>query len=130
MISRRHLRIAVALLLPLLALRALLPAGYMVANAAGELRIVMCSTGLAAWGAPAPAMPGDHDKPLPDHGDDCPFAHSSMQAPPPYLVHSADAPVPVFLFPSNPSDHIPPATGPPRQHGARAPPVSPHHSLA
>ena len=46
MVSRRKVRGWIALLLPLMLLRAVLPPGYMPVANDGELRIVMCSVGL------------------------------------------------------------------------------------
>lgn len=119
MMSRRRLRLLIALLLPLMALRALLPAGYMVAAESGELGIVMCSDGLAAWGTPAPDPEHEDGQPA---GEDCAFANATFNAPTPHLLTSVTAPVPEFRFDSVSSAQLPPATGPPRQTGARAPP--------
>lgn len=121
MMSRRRLRLVIALLLPLMALRALLPAGYMVAAESGELGIVLCSDGLAAWGTHAPSDPEHDDKRQPA-GEDCAFANATFNAPVPHLLTSVAAPVPEFRFASVTSTQLPPATGPPRQTGARAPP--------
>lgn len=120
MMSRRRLRLLIALLLPLMALRALLPAGYMVAAESGELAIVLCSDGLAAWGTHALPDP-HHDGGQQPTGEDCPFANATFHAPAPHLLTSA-APVPEFRFASVTSTQLPPSTGPPRQTGARAPP--------
>jgi hypothetical protein len=88
-ISRRRIRGWIALLLPLMVLRALLPAGYMPVAADGELRIVMCSAGLDTL--------GHHDR---GHGQDdgtqaqqasCPFAHAATLAPPNAVRHQAIA---------------------------------------
>jgi hypothetical protein len=46
MTSRRKRELWIALLLPLLTLRALLPVGHMPTVADGNLRIVMCSAGI------------------------------------------------------------------------------------
>jgi hypothetical protein len=121
---------AVALLLPLLAMRALLPADYMLAVASGELRIVMCQPGLASWSDAATGMAHQHGKQLPDHADECPFAHAVANAPPPHIVRGHVSAAPAAGFRAIRSDHQPPATGPPRQHGARAPPVSSHNWFA
>jgi len=88
-ISRRRIRGWIALLLPLMVLRALLPAGYMPVASDGELRIVMCSAGLE--------LIGDHGR---NHGQDdgtqaqqasCPFGHAAMLAPPNADRHQAIA---------------------------------------
>jgi hypothetical protein len=119
-----------ALLLPLLAARALLPADYMVAVASGELRIVMCKPGLTSWSEASAGMAHQHGKQLPDHADECPFAHAVANAPPPHIVPDHVSAAPAAGFQSIPSGHQPPAAGPPRQHGARAPPVSMHNWFA
>lgn len=77
----RRLHLVLALLLPLMALRALLPAGYMPVSEGGELRIAMCSAGLSAPDSPdgAPADDGQ----LPAATDSCPFAIAGSMAPPP-----------------------------------------------
>lgn len=116
MITRRRKDLLLALLLPLMVLRALLPAGYMPVAEGGELRIVMCSDGLQTDA-------GDTDnQPAPHGGDDCPFAHAAVHAPPVATIVVADAPhahQPV----SSLNVELPLTTGPPRQHGARAPPA-------
>jgi hypothetical protein len=130
MISRRRLRLVITLLLPLLALRALLPTGYMVATDGGVLRIVPCDAGIAAHSAAA-AGHGHHHQhhhgdpdPQPTGGLDCPFALAAVHAPPPPLVSGVPVPVPHFTFVSRTSEQLPPGTGPPRQANARAPPLS------
>lgn len=78
MISR-HLRLIIALLLPLMTLRGLLPAGYMAGMQNGELRIVMCSDGLQGAAKQAPQNhSGQHAS-----DDACPFAMAAALAPPP-----------------------------------------------
>lgn len=57
----------------------MLPAGFMpVADDAG-LRIVMCSSGIAAWSGGNPDVPR-HE--LPPNAGECPFAHAPAGAPP------------------------------------------------
>jgi hypothetical protein len=58
MMTRRHLRLVLALLLPLLAVRALLPDGYMVTTESGKLRMIICSAGFAGW-KPS-TLPAEH----------------------------------------------------------------------
>lgn len=126
MMSRRRLQ----LLILLLALRTLVPAGYMVSVTDGGLRIVFCDAGFAGWKAPAADHhAGHHDHqhgtdPQPGGGEDCPFAHAAVNAPPPLLVSGGLVPLPQISFTSRSSEHLPPATGPPRQTSARAPPLS------
>lgn len=120
--SRRRLYLVLTLLMPLLTLRALLPAGYMVAAEGDGPRIVMCSGGLAAWSAPADSDP-HHPQPAAG-GEDCAFAHAAMNAPPPHWVAGELVPALQVRFFASASDSLPPATGPPRQGGARAPPIA------
>jgi hypothetical protein len=118
-ISRRRIRHVIALLLPLMVLRALLPAGFMPVAEHGELRMVMCSAGLA--------LPGtDHSgKGTQDHtgSDSCPFAHAAASAPPTQHVVAITEPLREVRFLSLAIDTLPPATGPPRTAAARAPPA-------
>lgn len=119
-ISRHRLYLVLTLLMPLLTLRALLPAGYMVSAAHDGPRIVMCSEGLAALNAPA----DDSQHPQPASADgDCAFAHAAASAPPPHYIAGAFVPALDVAFLSAVTDSLPPATGPPRQAGARAPPA-------
>jgi hypothetical protein len=120
-ISRRRLHLVLTLLLPLLTLRALLPAGFMVSAAADGPRIVMCSEGLAAWSAAA--EDSRHPQPAASGGD-CLFALSAASAPPPQYVASGTVPVLNILFLPTVSGEPPHSTGPPRESGARAPPLS------
>lgn len=121
MMSRRTLRLGLALLLPLMLLRGLLPPGYMPVAEHGQLRIVLCSAG--------PVLPdsGDGDgtdrgPQLPPNAGDCPFAKGWAGAPP---VHAAAA----LIVPRRQTVRLPPhatslpaSTGPPRTTAARAPP--------
>jgi hypothetical protein len=75
-ITRRSKRLWIALLLPLLALRAMLPAGHMPVATDGELHIVMCSSGLAVQSGS-----GTGDRPALED-DSCLFAHAASFAPP------------------------------------------------
>lgn len=119
MISRRRLHLVLTLLMPLLLLRALLPAGYMVAAAEDGPRMVLCSAGLAGLGAPA----GDSPHELPAAADDCAFAHAAVYAPAPQRMPGSLAPALELRFLSQSSDDLPPSTGPPRGFRARAPPA-------
>jgi hypothetical protein len=113
--------LVLTLLMPLLTLRALLPAGYMVSGASDGPRIVLCSEGFAALHAPA--NDPRHDQ-LPAAGDDCPFALATAHAPPPHVVVRDFAPLLEIQFLSQSAAGLPPSTGPPRQSGARAPPAN------
>jgi hypothetical protein len=76
-ITRRHIRVLVGLLLPLMVLRAMLPAGYMPVADQDGVRIVQCSAGIFPSSGSAI---GDHEEP-PNY-DSCPFAHAAGDAPP------------------------------------------------
>jgi hypothetical protein len=117
--TRRRLHLIIALLLVPLSLRALLPAGYMTVAGADGPRIMLCSDGAA--GLFAATDDGQHQAPA--AGEDCPFAHALQSAPPPQVVIAAIAAPAESGFPSSDSSQLPPATGPPRQTGARAPPA-------
>jgi hypothetical protein len=81
-IARRHLHLLIALLLPLMVVRGMLPAGYMPVAQGGVLKMALCSDGLQL-----PARSGDAgDHPLPGSGADCLFAHAAASAPPPPLI--------------------------------------------
>ncbi len=121
MTSRRHLRPFIALLLPLLALRALLPPGYMPLAGADGPRIVMCGTGLSTTLSTAA---GDHPHHrLPASGNDCPFAHAAVHAPPPQLATLGSVAFPQIRFIGVSVEGLPFAAGPPRIASARAPPL-------
>lgn len=124
LISRRRLHLVLTLLLPLMALRALLPAGYMPVSENGELRVVMCSQGLMQPGDPADNGNdrGDGHQ-LPPNAGECPFAHAMVAAPPVAATLGIAVPAPVLLFVSRTDGQLPPATGPPRRTPARAPPA-------
>jgi|SRR6478609_3719226 len=117
MISRRRIRGWIALLLPLMLLRALLPAGYMPVAAQDGLRIVMCSDGLADRSGPAP---GPDHSPTPDGGH-CLFAHAAAFAPP-QAEAGILAPGAMAFFTALDPVSASTATGPPRLHSARGPP--------
>jgi len=121
-ISRRHLHLLIALLLPLMVMRGLLPAGYMAVADDGELRIVMCSAGLAPGGDNAPAS--DSDDPRPADAGTCLFAHGATVAPPVQQSVALAAPPALVQIASGDSATLPPTTGPPRSAAARAPPIS------
>lgn len=116
--SRRRLHLIIALLLLPLSMRALLPAGYMTVASADGPRIVLCSGGAADLFATT----DDGQHPAPSGGENCPFAHALQSAPPPQLVVIAIAAPAEFSFHSFETSQLPPATGPPRQTSARAPP--------
>lgn len=121
MICRRHIRLGIALLLPLMVLRGLLPAGYMAVAGEGDLRIVMCAEVLALPGG-ADASSGD-DHPPGSGNADCTFALSAgTLSPPVQPVLAILEPLRQVRFLSSAAEQLPPATGPPRVAPARAPP--------
>lgn len=138
---RRRLHLLLVLLLPLLALRALLPVGYMPVVDARGLHLILCNPDLAGRTTPlhdpahhdaahhGPAHPdtGQHDPA--HHGQsgshgDCPFAHAPFNAPPPHVASGVRAPAPELRFVVHSFQNLGPLTGPPRQASARAPPTS------
>jgi hypothetical protein len=81
-IARRHLHLLIALLLPLMVMRGMLPAGYMPVAEDGAFKMALCSEGLQQ-----PSSNGDtNDHRLPGSGSDCLFAHAAGSAPPPSIV--------------------------------------------
>lgn len=114
--ARRHLLIT--LLLPLMAMRAFVPAGFMPVVAMDGVSIVMCADGLP--------QPADDSGKRDDHSGDssgtCPYSQASYKAPP--LLPAALTFHPVLaaeqLEPHTPQ--LPALTGPPRSSVARAPP--------
>jgi hypothetical protein len=143
--TRRRQHLVLALLLPLLALRALLPVGYMPVADAHGLRLILCDAGRvdritqhddpvhhdpahhaahhdAAHHDAAPHDPAHHGQP--GSPSDCPFAHAAFNAPPPHLASGAIATAPELHFVVRSFQNLRPLTGPPRQASARAPPPS------
>lgn len=81
-IARRHLHLLIALLLPLMVMRGMLPAGYMPVAEGGVLKMALCSDGLRL-----PAGSGDNgNHQLPGSSGDCLFAHAAASAPPPSSI--------------------------------------------
>jgi hypothetical protein len=104
-------------------MRSLLPTGYMVASMSGQLRLVVCDGGLTGWSTHAATEHDQHDHgKLPSAGEHCPFAHAPFSAPLPRMLAIASAAAPESRFLSRSFEQVPPATGPPRQTSARAPP--------
>lgn len=122
MITRRPLRLGIALLLPLMALRALLPAGFMPVPDSGGFALVMCSAGLASTAGDPATSDDDHPR---DPGTGlCAFALAASTVPPPtqHTIALVDPLRESRGFQREP-DLFPPATGPPRTAAARAPPA-------
>jgi hypothetical protein len=117
------MHLVIALLLPLMVLRAMLPAGYMPVTENGTLRIAMCSDGIypaAAGQESDPSTGGDHDVP-PDSGN-CAFANAIAHAPPPAtsqaiaLILSDAGAIPANAAPSGADSLV-------RVQSARGPPA-------
>ena len=96
MFARRHLHWIIALLLPLMVVRGLLPAGYMPVVERGEIRMALCSDGLQL--STDTQHSGKHR--VPGSGGDCPFAHTAASAP---LPAALELP-PVSSIGGSPSD--------------------------
>ena len=81
------MHLVIALLLPLMVLRAMLPDGYMPVAGSGTLRIVMCSDGLypAASDPVSEQTPGGEHE-LPADSGNCVFANAAVHAPPPAIT--------------------------------------------
>ena len=118
-LRRRNLRQLVWLLLvPALALRLLVPPGFMPGTDAGHgLTMQMChGTG------PLPTPMGhDPGQPQPRHDNPCVFAAAATVAPPPVLSLAATGVVHEFGEPTPPVSPVF-HRAPPRAHAARAPP--------
>lgn len=112
----RHLA---GLLLALLALRALVPAGFMAAPSADGLQMAFCESGAAG---------GLHHGHAPGHGHSsaadpaCPFAQSAGPAPLPAVPALAGEPPRHAFEPAAPGARAAIPPGPPRQQTPRGPP--------
>ena len=104
------------LVLAMLALRALVPAGYMLAPVDGQLALVLCAANASLAGH-------HHAHPGHTHFDPtCPFAQSAGPAPPPAFPVLAPAAVATAVaVPAQLSQRFV-HFGPARQHSPRAPP--------
>ena len=125
MIRSRRLRLycLVAFVLPVLALRALVPAGFMAASVDGTLQIVLCRPGIMAGGHHHHHHQNSQDPAPLDVDPTCPYAQSAGPALMPMLpvlpaavaMHRLEAPAATsqtqFGF------------GPPRQQSPRGPPT-------
>lgn len=126
-------RLLITLLLPLLAVRMLVPAGFMPVVEGGELRLALCPQGMQFHGpghADADHAGADHggahhgdtdDAPRADMGK-CPFAGVAFAVPPAGFVVAVAMTAPNTLIRSTAAAEFPPSTGPPRATAARAPP--------
>ncbi len=125
MITRRRKHLVLALLLPLLALRTFLPSGYMVAPTAadGGWQLVMCSQGLLAATDDGADHGATGDQHLPQDSGQCPFAMAGAAVLPVTTTWSFAITAATLHFIPAALEQLPPATGPPRQTAARAPPT-------
>lgn len=117
------MNLLVTLLLPLLALRALLPVGYMAVVEGSSLRVVMCSEGLQLQRAAEAgiAVQGeDHHRPASQDGGGCAFALAAFSAPPPAPLPYTLLAATTYFQPADPQS-LPVATAVHRP-SARAPP--------
>jgi hypothetical protein len=116
--GRASLRLA-GLLLVLLALRALVPAGFMAVPSASGLEMVFCEPGAAGSMHHGHAHHHGHGNAA---DPTCPFAQSAGPAPLPAIpVLAPEAPVQGFIRPAPPAQTFA-AQGPLRQQTPRGPP--------
>jgi hypothetical protein len=116
---RRWTRFVAALAL-LLAVRALVPAGFMASTTEQGLQLVFCEAGVAT--SHAHGHPHHHtDRGSPDPG--CPYAQSAGPAPLPTLpALAAEVPAAGFVATFTPAP-VAVLQGPPRQQTPRGPPL-------
>ena len=109
------------LLLVMLALRALVPAGFMLAPVDGQPAIVLCDTD-------APGVPhqhaGHHHAGHAHLDPTCPYAQSAGPAPLPALPVLTGAPAATAGALPTPTAQVHARFGPSRQQSPRAPPLS------
>jgi hypothetical protein len=112
-------------LLPLLLLRALIPAGFMPAVGAGSLALVFCEPAALAAGAHAAAHHHGHgDTGHSGHlaSAECPFAQSAAPALPTLAALPPAQPLVAHVAATTHAQSILPAA-PPRHTAARGPPA-------
>jgi len=109
------------LLLVMLALRALVPAGFMLAPVDGRPAIVLCDTD--APGAPHQHA-GHHHAGHAHLDPTCPYAQSAGPAPLPALPVLTGAPAATAGALPTPTAQVHARFGPSRQQSPRAPPAS------
>lgn len=122
-------RLLTLLLLPALALRVLVPAGFMPVVEGGELRMAVCPD---AMHLPASSHGnhglghhgGDDDQPPARGMGKCPFANAASSAPPLQFAATLAMPAPAFAFLAPLAEGVRPSAGPPRETAARAPPFA------
>lgn len=125
MLKSRRLRLAclIAFVLPVLLLRASIPAGFMAASVDGTMQIVLCQPEIMAGARHHHHHPGSHDKASTDVDPTCPYAQSAGPAlmptlpvlPPALVMHSLESP--------QATSQAQVSYGPPRQQSPRGPPT-------
>jgi hypothetical protein len=119
-VTARRRALLIALLLSVMAVRALLPAGYMPVGGPQGLQVAMCSDGLQLL-SDTRSEPADHGR-LAGTGE-CHFSHGGAKAPPPHLLTLAALQAPMASQLTFANNEPSPAIGPPRVTTARAPPA-------
>jgi len=130
------MRIAVSLVLAVLACRAYVPPGFMPASGA-PFALEICPDGLSApmhmhhagmhhggmhhEGMPGTAAPGSHDDGNRANSDTCPFGSAPAAAPVAHVV-AMDVPEHLAFQPQFAFSPAQPGTAPARAHRARGPP--------
>jgi len=109
------------IVLGMLFLRALVPAGFMLAPVDGSLSVVLCESEMLAAGHHHPGH--DHAMHQGAHGDPtCPYAQSAGSAPLPTLPLLSGGAVFDLLVPPTASTQTFLSFGPTRQQSPRGPP--------
>jgi hypothetical protein len=113
------------LLLPLLALRGLVPAGYMIDVTERGLSLVVCESGI--YKDAVPHNDGEHHHEKNSHGGHdhsiCPFAVAALGAPAPNVVTLATVVEVAIDRVRDSADVVASCFGPSRAQQSRAPPV-------
>lgn len=112
------------LILPVLLLRALVPAGFMLASVDGDLSVVLCDGGALHAGHPGHHHHYQHSGTPHASDPTCPFAQSAGAAPLPSFPPLADRLLATGAALAGEHEQTLAPPGPHRQHPARAPPLS------
>ena len=120
---RQPLHRGACFLLLMLCLRALVPAGFMLAEVDGTVRVVLCDAD--APGVHGHHHPGDHQNHHHTRLDSsCPYAQSAGPAPLPVTLDVADIRLAVLQPLPQASSQLEAQFGPSREQQPRAPPRS------